>query len=427
MSDLPLPELVDAARRVAEEVLAPRAQETDQAALVPRSNLEALAEAGLFGIACTWRPDGFADRPHAGLAAGRGAAMRQVQEALAGACGATYFVWAQHHSPVRRLGATPNSALRERWLNRLCRGDAMAGVAFAYLRRAGPPSVRAHRVAGGWRVEGVAPFVTSWGLADVFVVAALSSEVGEGEQIVWFCLAGLATDAVIPSPPTALAVLQSTSTVVLQLNDLFVPDDDVVGLEPMNGWRARDRLATAQPSAAAFGLAERCCQLLAVVATDREGSGSGPVTEASQLLADELSSCRNHAYALADTLAGAGSGLPVDTAMPEPDDPPGRGTPRQGPTSGGGGSSGGGGGGGGGGGDDGGLALHLEEMVKARTWGLDLAQRASLALVAAIGGRAMALAHPAQRLVREAAFYSVQAQTGPMRASTLHRLTHPPV
>ena len=39
--------------------------------------------------------------------------------------------------------------------------------------------------------------------------------------------------------------------------------------------------------------------------------------------------------------------------------------------------------------------------------------------MAASGGGAMALSHPAQRLSREATFYLIQAQTGSLREATL--------
>ena len=65
---------------------------------------------------------------------------------------------------------------------------------------------------------------------------------------------------------------------------------------------------------------------------------------------------------------------------------------------------------------------HLARLVAARAWGLDLALRSAQALIAATGGGAVTLAHPAQRLLREAAFWSIQAQTAALRAATLDRV-----
>lgn len=392
---------MEAATRVASDVLFPRAQQTDQALVVPRENLDALADAGLYGLACP------------GPSQASGPAMRQIQETLAGACGATYFVWAQHHSPVRMLAATTNDAMRQRWLGRLCRGQALAGVAFAYLRRPGPPAVAAQPSAEGWLVNGTAPFVTSWGLADLFVAVAATSD----GRLVWFGLEGRATGSVRPSSPLTLSVLQATATVQLAFDRLVVGDEDVLRVESLTDWLRRDRLATAQPSAAALGLAQRCCDLLA-----QRAQQAPQVADAAAALTDELERCRDASYALADALTGSPVPLPVDVASPDETEggessqgeagpaSPGDGPGRQaggGPTP----------------GDQ--LDAHLDLMVQARAWCLDLAQRAALALVVAVGGRAMARDHPAQRLVREAAFYAVQAQTGALRSATLARLARP--
>ena len=68
-------------------------------------------------------------------------------------------------------------------------------------------------------------------------------------------------------------------------------------------------------------------------------------------------------------------------------------------------------------GDD---VLHEASDHRARLiW---LAKRSSMALLAAVGGRAMDLTHPAQRLAREADFFVIQAQTSDGRASTLRTI-----
>jgi hypothetical protein len=61
----------------------------------------------------------------------------------------------------------------------------------------------------------------------------------------------------------------------------------------------------------------------------------------------------------------------------------------------------------------------IAEASDHRAACLDLGRRATTALLAAGGGRGMDLAHPAQRLAREADFYVIQAQTADGRAATL--------
>ncbi len=58
----------------------------------------------------------------------------------------------------------------------------------------------------------------------------------------------------------------------------------------------------------------------------------------------------------------------------------------------------------------------------ARARSLNLAVRAATALVVTTGGRAMSADHPGQRLLREAAFFTIQAQTPAVRQATLDQL-----
>ncbi|HEX3622225.1 MAG TPA: acyl-CoA dehydrogenase family protein [Acidimicrobiales bacterium] len=339
------PALVAAARRVADAVLAPAAAATDRADVVPRSHLDALAGAGLCGLFC---PPGAPP-----------ADSRRIFEILAGACGVTFFVWVQHHAPVRMLADSANASLRERHLDDLCAGRTLGGVAFAYLRRPGPPAVVATPVAGGYRIDGEAPWVTSWGLARLYAVAARCDD-----QVVFFAV--LADDrgpaGVRASPRQALAAMNASSTVRLAFDGLVVPAEDVISTVPFGRWQAQDRVATAQPNPAAFGIAETCVRLLGERAP-----------EAAEDLGGEVEACRRRSYDLAD--------------MDRTDD------------------------------------AHLRMLVEARAWSLELGVRAATALVTSVGGRAMSADHPAQRLLREAAFFTIQAQTAALRQATLGQLT----
>lgn len=65
---------------------------------------------------------------------------------------------------------------------------------------------------------------------------------------------------------------------------------------------------------------------------------------------------------------------------------------------------------------------QVEDRLAPRAATLELAVRAATSLVAASGGSAMSLSAPPQRLLREALFHLVTAQTAPVREATLHRL-----
>jgi len=345
--------VVARARELADGLLAPTAERTDRSALVPRTHLEALAQAGLFGLVAPTE-DGGADVDPPTL--------RAVLRTLAGGCGATSFVWAQHHGLVGLLRNTDNGEVRHRWLGPLARGQSLAGTAFAHVRRGGPPALRAERQSSGWSLRGEAPWVTSWGLADVYSVAAVTSE----DDLVWSAVAGATAPGLVPSDPLDLAVMTSTSTIRLRFDDLFVPHSDVVAVLPVERWRQRDRPRVACLNPSALGVVDRSLTLLAA-------HGDAGAVEAHRRLAAELAACEA-------VVAACAAAVDADQG-------------------------------------------DIERSSAARAWGLDLARRSADALAAASGGQAMQSDHPAQRLVREAAFYVVQAQDASGRSATLRNLS----
>jgi len=358
------PDLVAAcerARSVADDVLFLAAQATDRAALVPSTNIESLRDAGLLGLQGPVSVPGGLGASHA--------TARPVFEAVAGGCGATAFVWAQHHGAVRRVAGGDGPA-RDTWLPRLCDGSTLAGIGFAYLRRPGPPAVRAERTVHGWRIDGEAPWITGWGLIDVLVVMARADE-------------GTVVTAIVDQPgeqaalhagtPQALAVMGATGTVALGFDGLEVSDRDVVGVQTDDGWRRRDRAGSALPPAAPLGIADRAISLL------RERRSDQGASTVARSLTGELDERRTAADVVAEGIAGSMAG--------------------------------------GGAIDDDLVAAGAIE----RDRGLDLARRVTDALVAASGGGAISLEHPAQRLSREATFYLIQAQTADLRAASLAR------
>jgi alkylation response protein AidB-like acyl-CoA dehydrogenase len=125
-----------------------------------------------------------------------------------------------------------------------------------------------------------------------------------------------------------------------------------------------------------LGVAETSCRLLVERSAER---GDRTTKEVAAALGTELARSRQRAYDLADAPMPDQAGPAVDA--------------------------------------------HLARLIEARVSNLEIAQKASKALVTALGGGAMARTHPAQRLAREALFYVVQAQTDAIRRASLTRLT----
>ncbi|MFE5140565.1 acyl-CoA dehydrogenase family protein [Streptomyces fagopyri] len=341
--------LVSRAGRLASEVLAPHAERVDQEG-VPASTIAAVKRSGLLGVSA---PVAY------GGSAASAAVVRETAEILAGACCSTWFVQAQHHTPVLTLAlAEAGLPVRERLLGPLARGELLSGVAYAQLRAYPRVPVRVSRERGGWRFDGTVPWYTGWGLNDVMMLAGVTDD---GEALFAFTEAR-EQPGLRPSPPMRLAALTASRTVSLELGGLWLPDDAVALRTPYETWAATDRPKNTNASPAVFGVTAAALDLL--------DTGS-PAKETARVLRARLGEVRRRAYELAD--------------HPVPSE-------------------------------------RIEERLAAKTLAYDVMRAATTAAVVAGGGRAMDLGSPAQRLAREGMFLLVQGQTATVRTAHLGAL-----
>ena len=251
-----------AARRLADEVLFPDAMRVDRLDVLPTTHLDALAEQGLFGA------------PAPCEVGGLGLDLRElsaVVEEVAGGCLATAFVWIQHFRLVMTLAADgAPAALRDRWLAPACRGTLRGGIALTGLMP-GPALLSARPADGGWRVDGMAPWVTGWGLVDQVVVVAR----GPDDTVVTLIMDAAGQSGLTVSRQR-LSAVDASVTVRLGFDGVLIPGERLAGQEPF------DPAASTQPEglrvngSLALGVAGRCCRLL----------GPGPLDE-------ELAACRD--------------------------------------------------------------------------------------------------------------------------------------
>ncbi|WP_326690273.1 acyl-CoA/acyl-ACP dehydrogenase [Streptomyces sp. NBC_01795] len=344
--------LVAAAHRLADNVLSPAAETHDREGVTPEA-IAAVKASGVLGV----------NAPAAyGGAEAPAAVGREIAETLAGACCSTFFIQAQHHTPVRTLaaGGEDTAAARERWLRPLSEGTVLAGIAFSHLRAYPKLPVRATRVAGGWRFDGRVPWYTGWGLNDVFL---LGGGTEDGEVV--FGVAGAGEQpGLTATDPLQLAALTGSRTVGLLLDGLVVPDEAVAVRLPHERWATEDRPKNTNTNPAVFGVARAALDLV-------DASGDGEAKETAGVLRERLDAARRDAYALVDEVAPA---------------------------------------------------ERLDDRLAAKTRAYDLMRAATTAAIAAGGGRAFGLSHPAQRLAREGLFLVVQGQTPEVRTAHLKAL-----
>lgn len=364
-------EILARARTIGEEVFRPHAEETDQRNTPRTENMQALASAGLLGLGI---PQAFGGLDASPLL------QREVQEVLASYCGVTTFTQAQHHGPCRMISNCPNERMKQVLLPKLAAGVWMCGVSFAHLRRPGTPVLRAIPVAGGYRLEGSAPWVTGWGLMNQFVYGAA---LPDGRFVyLWVPakreLFGELFEGITPpdgdwgsvkvSEPIPLCAMNASATVILTMEGLFVPQDHWMLESDRETMRRNDRNnilgATAMPMGCATGAVRLLCETA-------EKRNIPAIQRAATSFTKEAE----------DLKAQIGAWIGQQEA------------PR-----------------------------YAEEALRIRAWCIEFATRSAHAAITASSGAANLLTHPAQRFLREAMFYTIQAQTQEVMDATLARL-----
>ena len=266
--------VVQVAQRIADEVLFPAALATEASAVVPRELLDALAGAGLYGLA--------APGELGGLDADFGTVCA-VLEALASGCLTTAFVWMQHNGLVQALTAGDRPELARTWLPPLASGEIRAGLALGgALPR---PTLRAEPDGQGWRLDGISPFVSGWGRIDVVHAAARAHD----GEIVWL-LVDAAEGPSVRAERLRLAALDATATVRLTFDRLPVPARRVTSKHPAPGETPPQVLRT--HAALALGVAARCCRMLALEGPGVIRGPSGVRDNSRSALDGELAALR---------------------------------------------------------------------------------------------------------------------------------------
>ncbi len=291
--------------------------------------------------------------------------FRRFQEEVARVSGSLSFLQTQHQSAGSLIAKGDNDVLKREYLPRMHNGQKLVGIGFSQLRRSGPPIMRAARSDGGYVLEGHVPWVTGWSIFPEFLVGAA---LPDGRSL--FAIVPLTEQkGVCVSEPMELAAMESAQTVTVDFANFFISDRYVSSIAAPDWVRNNDQINVALQRHFALGCAQAGLDILGSAA---EKKGLPSLREAHKSLASELDACRAAASA--------------DSAE----------------------------------------ELATDARLEARAWAIELSVRCAQAAVAASGGSANAMSHPAQRVYREALVYTVSAQTPPIMEATLKRLVRLP-
>jgi len=350
-------------RLLADEVFRPNAEITDQGTVLDQLsvNIRLLKDAGYFGLGIS--------KLYGGMEADE-ETRQEYTELMASACGVTAFTQQQLQSGGGFVSGSDNASLKKSLLPRMARGEVLCGIAFAHLRRPGPPVVTAEKVPGGYRINGEAPWLTGWSLMDSFI---LGVHVPENDRHLYLYVEADRSNPAISASPTAkLVCMNASDTVSVSFNNLFVSDD----------YRLYDRAAADMGRADLCGITGHVYQPLgctrgsiAYLRSLAERRKRQDLLLIAEQFEREVDHCRKEAHSWNGSCAD----------LPE----------------------------------------YKEHALHARTSTILLAVRAAHATIAATGGSAHYMDQPPQRLMREAMFYTTAAQTRDVQAGTLDLLVSP--
>lgn len=179
---------------------------------------------------------------------------------------------------LQGLGAYPivlagSPELRDRWIPKVASGEAVAGFALTEPKAgtdAGALNLQAEKVDGGYRLSGEKKWISNAPDADVYSIFARTSDSGT-RGITGFVLPG-DTDGVSGEP---LDLVAPHAIGTLELEDVFVPDDHVLGEVDQGFSVAMRTLDLFRPSVGAFavGMAQLALNMAVAYAGERTAFG----------------------------------------------------------------------------------------------------------------------------------------------------------
>jgi alkylation response protein AidB-like acyl-CoA dehydrogenase len=203
--------------------LAEQAAELDRRGCWPAEQLRLCGEYGVY----EW----FLDRTWGGQDWNEEQVVRGYL-ALSAACLTTTFIITQRTGACRRIAGCDNESLKQRLLPGLASGELFATVGISHLttsrRHLKKPVLAAEVTDGGFRLDGLSPWVTGGAAADVLVLGATLVERGEATNrqlllAVPTDLPGLA----IPQPLPLVGV-SASSTGPVELSGVELSEDWVI-------------------------------------------------------------------------------------------------------------------------------------------------------------------------------------------------------
>lgn len=228
---LEVAEVRELARDFAGRELRPHTEAWDRDSAFPRGVIDQLAELGFLGMLIPEAWDGLDLDTSTYLAA--------LEEIAWGDASVAVAMSVHNSLPTQMILAHGTDAQKERWLRPLARGE-MLGVFALSEAEAGSDAAsiaaQATRVDGGWRLNGAKAWITNGGFGDLAVCMCRTDGPGDrrGAKGIGAFIVPTTADGWIVAKKEDKMGQRASETVGVELRDLFVPDDQVLG-DPSGG------------------------------------------------------------------------------------------------------------------------------------------------------------------------------------------------
>jgi butyryl-CoA dehydrogenase len=263
-----------AVHELAQREFAPKAATYDRTGEFPWDNVRALAQNGYFGMQLP---------PEVGGAGCDYLSYAIALEEVARACATTAVIFdVQNSLHIDAIWNAGNEEQKRTFLPPLCRGEVLgaycltephAGSDAASIR------TRAHRVEGGYRLNGRKVFVTNGGVADRYIVYAVTDP-DKGPRGISAFIVDKTMPGVSFGQPLEKLGIRASATCDVVLEDVFVPTERRLG-EEGEGYRIAlqtlhgGRIGIASQ---ALGILQAAIDCAAAYALEREQFGR-PIAE----------------------------------------------------------------------------------------------------------------------------------------------------
>jgi alkylation response protein AidB-like acyl-CoA dehydrogenase len=219
-------EVKELAREFAERELRPHAEEWDRRAELPRSVIDQLAELGFMGMLVPEEWDGLGFDTRTYLAA--------LEEIAWGDASVAVAMSVHNSLPTQMILAHGTEEQKDRWLRPMARGELLGIFALSEAEAgsdAASLAARARKVEGGWVLNGAKAWITNGGLGDVAICMCRTDEAEgrRGARGIGAFIVTTDSDGWIVGKKEDKMGQRASETVGIALQDLFVPDDQLLG------------------------------------------------------------------------------------------------------------------------------------------------------------------------------------------------------